>query len=558
MSQGQQERASWLLWLAGFSAVVTALLLSRGRLPPYDDALFFERFAHNLLTHGVYAWNPADGPVHGNTSQLFQVLVTGVHAAAGPFTLSATRILLGGCLVLAGVVHGRRWGWQTAALTFLGPVALATALSGMETALVLALGTCFVATLNEDGSAPRTKGSRLVSVLLAVALFTARPDTALLTLGSLGLWGLTSRPDGEGSSIRALLPLLAALGGMLGFLALYRVSYGTALPLSFYLKSGLTQLYGPAFLSASRASKLSHFAFFLVAAAPLLVLIARQRRAWRLAAPAALFVAYHLTATVDVMGLFARFFAPALPWLAAAAAVNLSEHQARARRAWVWGAWALFAGLVAAGVALDWLPEDKGWVIGRAPLVLYVAAWCAGLVLLTPGRRATGLRGGLILAIAMFAVLLSAPSSRWRVRDLPSDEVFARGLIEDTKSWRGLGQMRHCLGPELHIYHSEIGVLGLLMPNSRITDLGGLMNPALALEGVDVDALCLKEQPDAVFLPQHNYAAMNAALYEGDCLKGYVQVVDGGGSPLFIRKDRLEAYQCEPPPPPPGRPPGKR
>lgn len=556
MSESQQARSPWWLWAAGFCAVIVALLLSRGRLPPYDDAFFFGRFAHNLLTHGLYAWNVADGPVHGNTSQLFQVLVTGVYAAAGPYTVSVTRLLLGGGLVVAGVVHGRRWGWTTSALTYVGPVALATAVSGMETALVLALGSGFVALLMDDGAAGERRWSKVLSVILAVLLFTARPDTALLTLGSLGLWGLPA--SGARRAVQGLIPALVALGGMLGCLALYRVGYGTAFPLSLTLKSGLTAVYDPTFLEASRVSKLRHFAFFVVACAPLLLLLLRKpSRSWKLAAPAALFVAYHLLVTVDVMGLFARFFAPALPWLAAAAAVNLSEHQARARPGWFWAAWMVFGGLVAGAVVLGWLPEDRGWVIGRAPPVLYAAAWLAGLVLLAPGRPAEGLRGGSILAIALGAVLIGAPSSRWRIDGVPSDEVYARGLIGETSSWQGLGKLRHCLGSELHIYHSEIGVLGALLPQARITDLGGLMNPELTLEGMDVDAMCSRDQPDALFLPQHNYAALKAALTEGECLQGYTQVAKEGGSPLFLRTDLLEAFECEPPPPP-GRPRGRR
>ncbi|MFT5582701.1 MAG: hypothetical protein ACI9VR_000277 [Cognaticolwellia sp.] len=549
MSEGQPEHSKpWLMWVLGFSAVVAALLLSRGTLPPYDDAFFFGRFAQNLLNHGVYAWNPVDGPVHGNTSQLFQLLVTGVSAAAGPYTVSATRLLLGGCLVVAGVVHGRRWGWLTGALTFMGPVALATAVSGMETALVLALGAWFVSALSaspasDRGSAPEHPRSKVLPVLLAIALFTARPDTALLTLGSLGLWGLSGeRP----LALARLTPAVAALGGMLAALALFRVGYGTAFPLSFYLKSGLTEVYDPAFLAISRSSKLRHLAFFGVAVAPLIVLLSRNlRRSWRLAAPAALFLAYHLVATVDVMGLFARFFAPALPWLGAAAAVNLAEHQARGRPAWVWGGWIGVGGLVAAGVAYGWLPDNDGWAIGRAPPVLYAAAWTAGLVLLVPGRPVIALRGAGILGIAVAAVLAGAPGPRWRTAEVPTDETLAKALIAETSSWRGLEQLRRCLGPELHVYHSEIGVPGVLLPESRITDLGGLMNPALALDGVDADAMCLQDQPDAVFLPHRNYTVLNTVLSEGACLTGYTRVVKRSSSPLFVRNDRLNEYRCD-------------
>lgn len=543
MSEHRPPDQAWLLWSAGFCVLVVGVLWSRGGLPPYDDAFFFVRFARNLLEHGVYAWNPSEGPVHGNTSQLFQVAVTGVHALAGAHTVWGTRLLLGACLVLAATVHGRRWGWETGALAFAGPVALATVLSGMETGLVLALGAGFVALLHNEDTLPRP-AKQAGAVVLAILLFAARPDTALLTLSSLGLWGW-----GAGRlRLRGLAPAVLALLGMLALLGLYRWAYGTALPLSFYLKSGLTQVYDAGFLAKSRASKLRHFALFVVACAPLGVLIAkRPARAWRVALPAGLFVAYHLAFTVDVMGLFARFFAPSLPWLAAAAALNLSQHKAGARRAWVGVGWGLFGGGIVAAVLLGWLPEDRGWAIGRVHWAVYAAAWAAGGLLLWPGPPAAALRGVGILALAGVATWVSAHDGRWRLQAAPSDRDLARGLISETTSWRGLEQLEHCLGPQIHLYHSEIGVPGVWMPEARISDLGGLMNPALALEGVDVDALCLQEQPEAVFLPHRNYAALNAALSEGACLQGYTRVVKRGSSPLFIRSDLLQQYRCPPP-----------
>lgn len=533
---------SGFAWAAGFCALLGVVLWSRGALPPYDDAFFFGRFADNLLSHGRYAWNPGEGPVHGNTSQLFQVLVTAVAALAGPQTVWATRGVLGACLLTAWTLHGRRWGWVSGAVTYAGPVALATLLSGMETGVVLALGAAFVSLLQDDAG-PRP-GTRPWAVLLAVALFATRPDTALLSLPSLALWAL----EPGRLRVKRLLPALLALAGMLALLGLYWGVYGTALPLSFYLKSGLSGVYDAAFLAKSKAAKLRHIAFFGVAVAPLLVCIARApARAWRLALPAGVFVAYHLAFTVDVMGMFARFFAPSLPWLAAAAAVNLGAQQSQARARWLLPAWGLFGGAVAAGVALGGLPQDAGWAIGRVPVVLYVGAWAAGLVLLLPGPPARALRGGAVLALVAVLTVVGARDGRWRLRGVPTDADLARGLISETTSWRGLEQLAHCLGGEIHLYHSEIGVPGVLLPGARITDLGGLMNPALALEGVDVDALCLQEQPEAVFLPHRNYAALNAALSEGACLQGYTRVVERGSSPLFIRSDLLQQYRCPPP-----------
>jgi hypothetical protein len=70
------RRLAWMgLCVAG--AVFALHTLGQMAVDPWDDALFFKRFALNTLDHGVAAWNLSDGPVHGNTTQLFQLLSTG-------------------------------------------------------------------------------------------------------------------------------------------------------------------------------------------------------------------------------------------------------------------------------------------------------------------------------------------------------------------------------------------------------------------------------------------------------------------------------------------------
>jgi len=540
LADGQRGRAA--PWVLGLAAVVALMLGSRGGLPPYDDAFFFGRFARNLLEHGVYAWNVQDGPVHGNTSQLFQLLVTGVYAVAGAHTVAATRALLGVSLVAAALALGRRGPgsggrWLTAALALASPAALATSVSGMETAVALLLAALFLAALS--------LGRGVLAVALAVALFAARPDTALLTLGSLALWS----PDAQTTA--RTLPVAprsvglagAALAGMLALLGLYRLAYGTAFPLSFYLKSGLTEVYDADFLALSREAKLRHLNYFLLSAGPLMALIARAPgRCWRLAAPAGIFLGYQLVFTVDVMGLHGRFFVPALPWLAAAAAAGVTAPG----RWWTAGVgWGLFGVAGVAAWRTGWLPGETGWAIGRVSAWSCVAAWVGGVVVLAPGQRRFALRGALVLVVAGAGVIASAPEARWRASGVLTDAGYARGLIQQTTSWRGLNQVARCLGTDVHVYHSEIGVPGVLLVDGRITDLGGLMNPGLVLEGADVDAVCVGDRPDAIFLPHRNYTALNAVLTEGDCLGDYTRVVKKSSSPLYVRTDRLEQYRCE-------------
>jgi len=511
--------------VAGYAALLAVTLAVGWAQPPYDDAFFFRRFALNWLDHGVFAWNPADGPVHGNTSQLFQGITAALAALTRDYTQAATRALSACCLLLGAAALGRRWpgGRPAIALAFLSPVALGCALSGMETAAVIALAALFVASLERGGARP---------IALAWALYLARPDTAILTLGALALRPLPWRARGRD---------LAACGaGLAAILLALWAYYGSALPLSFYVKSGASGLYDPDFLARSHAAKLRHAGLFALTACPLVAAAAAERaRAWRLAAPALAFAAYHLLLTVDVMGLRGRFYAPCLPALAAAAA---AAGPARRPRRATWRGLAALAAAIALAWPRRWLPTDAGWSIGRVPWTVYAGLWLTTAAALAPGRWGPRPRIALALAATAGGVALAGPL---RAPTRMTDTDYARALAAEVTSWRGLERLRRCLGPRAHVYHSEIGVPGALLPEGRITDLGGLMNAEVTLGGADVDALCLRDRPDAVFLPHKNYARLNAQLRAGRCLEGYTRVVERGSSPLYVRADLAAAYACE-------------
>ena len=60
----------------------------------------------------------------------------------------------------------------------------------------------------------------------------------------------------------------------------------------------------------------------------------------------------------------------------------------------------------------------------------------------------------------------------------------------------------------------------------------------------DPDALCLAQKPELLFLPHRNYARLNQLLTEGRCIEGYTRVVEKSSSPLYVRRDLLEQYDC--------------
>ncbi len=499
------------------AVVAAAALLLRLHLPPYDDAFFFLRFARNLVDHGVFAWNPAEGPVHGLTSQLFGLATVLVHLVAGPYTVLASRLLLAASLPLAAWLLLRAGGRPVpVTLALCSPVALATIASGLETATVLAFGALWLAAVERQQRAP----DAVVGALL-VGGYLLRPDTVLLTAPVLVLdrrW-------------RALVVAGAGLALTLGVL---HIVYGSALPLSFGVKSGLADLTGPDFLARCRQAKLRHALYFALVAWPLLVAALNGgRRILRILLPAALFVGYHLFLTVDIMGLHARFFAPALPWLALAA----SDH--RSRRALVAVVGGLAVVLVFA-VGLDALPPDQGWAIGRVS-PWSTAAWVvAVLVAAAPGPAWPGGRLSLVASAGLLGIALGDGRLPDRV---PDDDGYAAALSGEVTSWRGAERLRRCVGEDLSLFHSEIGVLGVMFPDARITDLGGLMTPAAQLD--DLSALCDARAPDAIFLPHRNYRRLNARLAQSGCILGYTQVTEGGSSPLWLRDDHLAAWDCD-------------
>src|SRR5688572_31936399 len=98
-----KKTAHWFL-MAGLALDYGYLLARDLDATPYDDAYFFKRFALNFLEHGTFAWNSADGPVHGLTSQLFQCLSVVSTALAREHFVIASKVLLTACLVAAAWV----------------------------------------------------------------------------------------------------------------------------------------------------------------------------------------------------------------------------------------------------------------------------------------------------------------------------------------------------------------------------------------------------------------------------------------------------------------------
>jgi hypothetical protein len=520
-------------WALGYAALLGLFVAQGSDRPPFDDSYFFKRFALNFLDHGVFAWNPAEGPVYGNTSQLQQLIVTLITAVTRTRTLSVLRVLLAAAL-LAGLaamlVSVRRYQARTAALlAFCSPVMLFCALSGMETAFVFLLLALFLAAV-----APVQPRSWAVAPSLCVLLWLARPDTLLLTVP---VWLFASYRDRSRWLPGGLL-IMAGIG--LGLLV-FQLGYGSALPLPFYAKQRAYSPYDAEFLALSRLGAQQRFSVFAWAAAPLCLIALARRDAWNgaLLLSALAFVLYHFFTTVDIMGMHGRFYVPALPLLVLAASRG---EQAHASSRWRFASAALYLLLAAALFHVKLPPVGDLHGDDNLTAVYYALGTLAGLyVLLAPARGPMrALAPALVLLLAATACLHSFQPTR---RILRSDRALLALSQARYTVYFGLDALHACFGEAIHVYHSEVGLVGLRFPSGTVTDLAGLMSPEWLFRRISFDQACQRDRPEGLFLPHRVYSALNAEIQGSQCIKGYVRVVQESSSPLYVRKDLYRRYR---------------
>lgn len=516
-----------------FALVVLLLVLVTLDKRPYDDAYFFLRIARNALNHATLAWNVGEAPVYGITAQLFLLPVVGVAALFGDYALIGTRLFLAACLVLAFVVQARerRAASLGAAVALTSPIALFSVLSGMETAfaiLLVALG------LELTMAARPTRTHAWAPACLLVLAWLARPDTLMLLLPAFALHCVRRSRAGVYAACFAGL----ALGG---FLLFFHLFYGTALPLPFYAKQLGLSPYDAEFLAVAKTTQLRHFGLFALTILPLLLVALRRldRETLLVLASAALFTSYHALATVDIMGMHARFFAPALPLFVHAAGRALEHRPASGQRAW------LFAGVYAVcawGMARpELLPSPSLPADHRVPAAYYVCQVGAGLLFLVSAHRRTFAKTAqrLVLGGAALAVVVS---HGFTVAKLPSDDAYLDAHERNGTVFRGLSTVRECFGDAVRVYHSEVGVPGLRFERGRIVDLAGLFTPEWLFGERTFDELCARDNPEVIFLPHRNYREYNQRVKESRCLEGYARVIAKSASPLYVRRDLVDRY----------------
>lgn len=520
-----------------------------GEAEIWDDAMFFRRVAYNVLHHGFAGWNQSDGPIFVNTSQLYQAITVGLLAIAPRHFNVAT--LIWGAVATSltfGLMPGRRVSER--AVTFVGlqasPVFLAIA-TGMDTCTVFLVLAAFLRLALRPPRDRRTQPLLLAGTTLLVYL--ARPD-ALLLAGGVAI-GLLSSPAPDRA--RRLLAFCLVAAGGLAVLALgFRAYYGTALPLATYVKLNPVSIYDAEYIALGEVNKLANLrlAGLLVAALAPFVAARMDRTNIVLAGSGLVFVAFHAATTNEIMGYHARFYAPALPlFVCAAARGSLRLTTDRRRRLVVTAIASAVAVLAGIAYARGWIENaTQGSYLDRTPLAAQAVFFLGlPLVALSSGRPTRA--GGPLATVAIPLLALGVGIGSTTVLRTPfhvatDDAIYARSAARDG-DLVGMTAIRRCFEEPLTLTHSELGVPGVLFPESTLIDFTGLANPRIVDRSFDFERVCANDRPEFVFRPHRTHRRRNEELGASRCLaEGYTLAIlpRRSACPLYVRNDLVARF----------------
>ncbi|MEO8178615.1 MAG: hypothetical protein ABI895_07270 [Deltaproteobacteria bacterium] len=513
----------------------------------WDDALFFKRVAYNILHHGFAGWNQLDGPVFVNTSQLFQGIALGLlWLFPGHYDAAVTfwgALAIGACFpLLAAAAQANAPGVLLLFCLLQAPPVLLSLETGMETPTVLLV----FALLSWRLSQQRAEPSSFELVLFQLVIYALRPDAILLSLGCVVALQLLQRRYWQALGLVGA----SVLGVALESLA-FRAYYGTAFPLSMFLKLSPLSVYDSDYLSLDLVNKLKNLAQIALLLLPLAPLIAarRDRLNVSLCAAGSFFIAFHALTTYEIAAYHARFYAPALPFffLAALRGVESAYRKGWAQRLLVFG---LLAGVL---VLVLYFPNGienaRRAQASRVTLFEY-ARYFVGVPLLALwmlGGRGSG-RAPAAWAIPVLVgglAALQALSVFPRSSQIASDDISNTQTVESHTADVGIDVIQRCFLQPLQIVHSEIGLPGVMFPEWRVIDVTGLANPSIVEQRFDFEALCRRDRPEFVFRPHPTHRALNLSIDQSPCVaENYVlaPLPRKSSCPLLVRKDLLQRY----------------
>jgi len=527
-----------------FSALIHAFgFVAHGETAQiWDDALFFRRVAYNTVHHGVAGWNYQDGPVFMNTSQLYQ-LITTLLLPLAPHHFNAAVVLWSAVcasisyLVLWNIARKEGGDQEIERAGFLfvmmhaPPIFLAIT-TGMETCTIFLVLAAFLYVIMN----PRLRHPVLLAAM-NLLVFLTRPDAILMSfILSVSFLGVSRRTF--------QFCALTAIGMSAVCLSLYAY-YGTPLPLATFLKISQLSVYDREYLALGNPDKLKNLVETGLVTLPLLPLIVMRfdRANLTLVGAALAFVAFHGMTTNEIMGYHARFYAPALPLLFLAGLRGLSNVRSAEEKLAVVVGGAAVAGLALIAFKRAWIENATvGFDANLVPLRHYVIYFLGIPILALLRLIPQHVRRIVVPCLAAFvtiagAVRMTAAQPLVVKSDL---RIYERALQND-QSLTGIDVIRRCFSQPVQLVHSELGIPGVLLSESRIIDYTGLANPSVARGHFDFEKLCAGERPEFIFRPHWTHKRLNEQLSASPCLASQYTGAAVSES-LFVRNDLIEKF----------------
>jgi hypothetical protein len=497
--------AAWLYSLR--SALQTQLT--------FDDAYMFYRYALHMRAGVGMSWNMDGVHTYGMTSVLWQMVVF----VASWLPLSASATLVAASMACsAGALLAMAWavsknagaGMQAGYVPMAAPLLLivlplgllhhhamplfaTNATTGMETMLAALLCALYVGFLLRW---LRGKDRAWPVVVAGVLLTLSRPESALVVVLLLcaARW-----MQGSPRTIplqRIGLMLLAYGAAMALVLVACKLYFGTALPLSFSMKSehgyvGYAGNWHPVEKAMDAFRELRVYLLLLA-----LCVSAQTWRVVLVCGGALLAVFAYLCSVQQIMGFASRYYVPYMPLVIVPALLSLASVR--------WSQWRQQWALRAAGFGAV-------LVLTAAPLTVAFAQRVDQMLI---ERRTAYAPVQCTIAAQQPLPLIGYLDSMHAI----SDEL-ARPL------------------PQITIAASEVGLLGADAPRTTIIDLAGLNDPAIALHGFSMPAL-LQRRPDVIWFPHTDYTWQRAQMFTDPALLAEYDVYAGAlNYGLAVRKD---------------------
>lgn len=475
------------VFISALSIVYFVAFYAPSRLSTeFDDSYMYCRYASNFLAGNGFSWNAPDGVAYGATSPAYLFLITiskGLFNAGNAFLLSLVSFsagLLGlAALVYAGYLSGKSLSrWHLPLLVV--PLCLLSSsfryhsFTGMETTLAFFSNAFLILSVIHYSRKP---GNAAFVLLFFSAVFTfqVRSDNGIYSILFPMLYLLSLKIISLKKVFIYLIAFFAAAGLIL---LLNSYLFGSSLPVPFYAKSG--DFYS-GYAGRANWNAAGYLLRFMRDTAPfigIVILFARKRKIpvlLSILVPVAATFVYYAT-TLQIMGWFARYYFPSIPFLVFAAFITAEDQLSK-----------------------KFLLSPK-YLPGRGAFLLVFLL----PILYTPLR--TGIEGLWIRSLS--EAQLYTPET---VYVTPSQEP-----LETIPWWASIQYMSSFVGnlpPRVKVAATEYGYIASENLHAIVVDMAGLHDKDLVLRGFSSGSI-LSRDPDIIWLPHTDYTLFRKMLLD--------------------------------------------